>query len=1099
MTSLIGQTINNRYRLESLLGDGGMGTVYRAYDVNLDRQVALKLMHAHFARNEEFRQRLIQEARTAAQLDHPSVVRVYDFGDSESGLFIAMEYVNGGSLRDHLRRLQRMGKYLPLPQSLQIGAHIADALDYAHQRGIVHRDIKPGNIMLKRLTRPDEPGEQPFRALLTDFGLVKLQEGAELTQSGATLGTPIYMSPEQCAGETLDGRSDLYGLGVVLYELFTNRLPFNFQTLAEALAAHQRGEMPPTARELRPDLPAIIDTLLTRALAKKPEDRFETGAKMEDALRSAIISLEGAPTQVMVREELDILEKVNEPPPGNELLIDTPGHPRSVVPLTQAIITVGRQADNEIVLPAEGVSRHHARFQATALGWEVVDLGGINGTYLNDRRLRADDPTPILPGSHLRVGPYELTLRGPEVAIHEPEPDEARTVMGGTAEQITVPPAATILAANTLNNTEVSPPLALFLANDSLSVDPGQQAELIVEVVNRGPVDDRVSLRVQGIPAAWVALPGQFVTVPAGATVPIRLGIRPPRNRGTPGGRQRFRLELVSQQHPDEKVAISASLMLGTFVAFEASLDKQQVRTPDVVTVTIQNSGNAPGEFSVVARDRQGGLSFKGERGRIRLQAGQAAHVELEVTSEQAGLLGSNELFPFEVEVTSSAGGRQVLTGEAVAGATIPPILAYVLLFLVVFACAIALGAILLNRDALFGRGEPTLTPTLDATMAIFATQTAAIQATQNAFGTAAAMTATVQGDSDGDGLSDAEERLIGTDPFNPDTDGDGLSDGEEVKVYGTNPLNRDTDGDLLTDGDEVLIFRTDPKNPDTDGGGVRDGVEVDRGTNPLNPADDLPTTPTNTATAGPTATWTNTPPPSATPTWTNTPPPSSTPTNTPTASSTFTPTPSPTASATPTITPTPSQTPLPNPVVACLATPPNIDGSYNPAEWPAQPIAQFSPNGNPARLVQVYMGRNGQNIYLAFLVNDTNDDDDDTVQVYFDTLDNGGDPDAADRMFAVQRNGDSFEQAGIGSNSDGLTWNLDYTSTNWTAVTSNLPGLQWVAEMQINQAAEMPSLTNPFGLMFQALYPANAAVWPENANPVNLNTWQSVDSPACP
>ena len=174
MTSFIGRTINNRYRLEALLGDGGMGSVYRAHDLNLDRQVAIKLMHAHYARQEEFRARLIQEAKTVAQLDHPSIVRVFDFGDSDAGLFIAMEYVDGGSLRDHLRRLQRMQKFLPLAQSLQIAAQIAEALAYAHDRGIIHRDVKPGNILLKRLSRPDTPGEQPFRALLSDFGLVKL-------------------------------------------------------------------------------------------------------------------------------------------------------------------------------------------------------------------------------------------------------------------------------------------------------------------------------------------------------------------------------------------------------------------------------------------------------------------------------------------------------------------------------------------------------------------------------------------------------------------------------------------------------------------------------------------------------------------------------------------------------------------------------------------------------------------------------------------------------------------------------------------------------------------------------------------------------------
>ena len=224
-----------------------------------------------------------------------------------------MEYVDGGSLRDHLRRLQRLQKYLPLAQCLQIGIQIAEALDYAHRRKIIHRDVKPGNIILKRLSRPDEAGAQPFRALLTDFGLVKLQEGTSLTQSGATVGTPTYMSPEQCEGRELDGRSDLYSLGIVLYELVANKLPFTFQTLSEAIAAHQNNVQAAPASLLRPEVPPIIDSLLTRAMAKSPDQRFDTGAEMADALRSAFVALEGLPTRVMLHQELDILDQVAEP------------------------------------------------------------------------------------------------------------------------------------------------------------------------------------------------------------------------------------------------------------------------------------------------------------------------------------------------------------------------------------------------------------------------------------------------------------------------------------------------------------------------------------------------------------------------------------------------------------------------------------------------------------------------------------------------------------------------------------------------------------------------------------------------------------------
>ena len=199
---------------------------------------------------------------------------------------------------------------------------------------MIHRDVKPGNIILKRLSHPEDSGEQPFRALLTDFGLVKLQEGSPMTQSGATVGTPAYMSPEQCEGSELDGRSDLYSLGIVLYELVTNRLPFAFQSLADAISTHRRGTRPAPPSEYRADAPPLIDSLLAKSLAKSPADRFTDGYEMASALRSALLSLEGAITRVMVRQELDILDRVADPPAGFELLINAPGHEPSVLPLT---------------------------------------------------------------------------------------------------------------------------------------------------------------------------------------------------------------------------------------------------------------------------------------------------------------------------------------------------------------------------------------------------------------------------------------------------------------------------------------------------------------------------------------------------------------------------------------------------------------------------------------------------------------------------------------------------------------------------------------------------------------------------------------------
>ncbi|NKQ36956.1 MAG: protein kinase [Chloroflexi bacterium] len=1095
--TFIGRTINNRYRLEALLGDGGMGAVYRAYDINLDRQVALKLMHPHYARQEEFRNRLVQEAQTIAKLDHPSIVRIWDFGEADSGLFIAMEYVDGGSLRQHLRRLQTLRKFLPLPQSMQIGAQIADALDYAHRRGVIHRDIKPGNILLKRLSRPDEPSEQPFRAMLTDFGLVKLQEGLNITQSGATLGTPTYMSPEQCQGEHLDGRSDLYGLGVVLYELFTNRLPFNFQNLSEAIATHNRGEMPTPATEIRPELPAIIDTILNKSLAKNPNNRYADGAELSDALRSAILSLEGAPTLIMAPQEMDILEQVNEPPPGFELIIETPGHPPSTVALTQAVITIGRHADNDIVLPAEGVSRYHTRLQATALGWEVVDLGGVNGTFLNDRRIRPEDPTPLAPGSHLRIGPYEIILQGPEVAILELDQVAVLAAIPGQ----TTPPMTD--APTQVIDSVPEEPLALFLPNNRIPVDPGQRVEIKVEVVNNSQIDDRVSLRVMGLPASWITGPNEFRDLPAGETIQFSIFVTPPKHSSTPIGRQRFRLELVSQRHPDTKAAVSASLLIGSFVSFTAEMEPGQITLPGTVTVTVQNTGNATSYFSVLAHDDTKALQFKGERGRIQLEPGQVARVELEVRAAQStGLFNSSEMYTFEVEVRAENGTTQTFPGEAVSGSSIPPGLILGLIFIGTFLCVLFALFIVFGRANLPGIGpapgpRPTNTPTPNS----FGTATAVYEGTSIAItATSIAGTAVAIGDNDGDGLSNKQEvEVTLTDPNNPDTDADGLWDGDEVLIYGSNPLNPDTDSDILRDGDEVNAYKTDPTLADTDGGGVNDGEEVTRGTNPLDPRDDFPATATWTPTAA-TPTWTpvvitNTPPPSAT--WT---PVVVTATYTPTPTPlpitpTFTPTSTPTN--TPTITPTASSTPAPSLPLVCIAPPPAIDGIFSPGEWPGAPAFQYSSPDRPGELVEVYLARDATNVYMAHLISDPTNDLTDSLKVYFDVNGNKGDPDSPDRFFQIVRDGTKSVQAGIGNNFDGLTWN-PMVSNDWEAQIGEQPG-QWVVEMSIDQALLLTGLSNPFGLMEQTLFTGSQLTWPEGADSIILDGWQPISNAVCP
>ncbi|MEZ4517371.1 MAG: serine/threonine-protein kinase [Chloroflexota bacterium] len=283
---LIGRQFGN-YRIDAVIGDGGMGAVYRATDTTLDRPVAVKVMHGDLAGDPLFQQRFLQEARAAARLDHPSIVRVYQFGQGDDLIYMVMELVNGVSLGAYIRQLAQHHQVVRLEETLTLIAQVADALGYAHRQGVIHRDIKPDNILVKRLDRPDRPGESPLRAMVTDFGLAKLMETDLDTLVGQMMGTLLYMSPEQALDLPVDGRSDLYSLGVVLYQLATGKVPLIIQTPEEALEAHQYASIPMPS-EVHPGVPAEIERIIMKALARRPEDRYQTGEAMAVDLRRAV-------------------------------------------------------------------------------------------------------------------------------------------------------------------------------------------------------------------------------------------------------------------------------------------------------------------------------------------------------------------------------------------------------------------------------------------------------------------------------------------------------------------------------------------------------------------------------------------------------------------------------------------------------------------------------------------------------------------------------------------------------------------------------------------------------------------------------------------
>lgn len=273
MEDLSGKQLG-QYRIVSPLGEGGMASVYKAYQPNMDRYVAIKILPPHYASDPNFVHRFSREAKVIAGLEHPNILPVYDFGAEQGYTYLVMRLVETGTLSELLQ-----GRPMDLGEVEGIIAQIAEALDYAHARGVVHRDVKPSNVLIDPLGR----------CLLTDFGLAKVLLSVSMfTSSGTFLGTPKYASPEQCLGKELDQRSDIYSLGVILYEMVTGRPPFDAETPMGIVVKHIHDPLPmPCA--VNPALPEAVERVILKALAKEPQDRYASAGELAKALKVAIL------------------------------------------------------------------------------------------------------------------------------------------------------------------------------------------------------------------------------------------------------------------------------------------------------------------------------------------------------------------------------------------------------------------------------------------------------------------------------------------------------------------------------------------------------------------------------------------------------------------------------------------------------------------------------------------------------------------------------------------------------------------------------------------------------------------------------------------
>jgi serine/threonine protein kinase len=389
--SLVGQTFGD-FELRAELGRGGMGVVYKAWQKSLERWVALKLLLAEHACNNELLSRFLAEGRAAAGLTHPNIVSVYQVGECVAGPYFVMEFIDGPSLESLLQRT------LPITWSMSLLITVAEAVQHAHEKGIVHRDLKPANIMLHQSKRP----------VVMDFGIAKvLGKGAGVTRPGVPVGTPAYMPPEQAGEqpEKIGPHSDVYALGAILYHLLAGKPPFEESSAIRTIVRVLSADPPEPIRLFRPEVPSRLEQLCSKCLEKDPARRYASAQALADDLkRLRATQMSRAAVPSAPRPTLPSVSLVG--PNGKRMQ------------LTGASTTIGRSPECDLVIKVSDVSKRHCRILLAPGEVAVEDLGSSNGTFVNgeqvDRR-RLEDGDKLELGGHLlkvRVEKTGSKMRG---------------------------------------------------------------------------------------------------------------------------------------------------------------------------------------------------------------------------------------------------------------------------------------------------------------------------------------------------------------------------------------------------------------------------------------------------------------------------------------------------------------------------------------------------------------------------------------------------------------------------------------------------------------------------------------------------------------
>ncbi len=721
----IGQTLG-QYRIDAPLGSGGMGQVYRGVHRLLNRPAAIKVMQAHLAANPDFRARFLREAQAIAALKHTNIVEIYDFGEQDGNLYLVMELMTDGSLHTLLR--SSSGQPLPLALGLDLMQQAAKGLAAAQALNMVHRDIKPDNLLLNRLSEAGQRGEQ-YVLKISDFGLARLAESG-LTSTGVPMGTLAYMSPEQCQGKKLDGRSDLYSLGIVFYEVVTGYKPFQINDFSDALDKHVN--VPPKPpREMRPYLSPGLEEIILRCLAKKPEERYATGTELVSALQR---ELGNAGSQAVTQshttpEQFTPTGGTALQPPGvggtppptvftlatytavpRVRVLDQGGQTLQVVEVKSQGLTIGRQAGNDLVLSDQAISHRHLQVLWDGKQVTVKDLGSRNGTLLEGVLLIPQQSQSWMERQMIRIGPYWLRLEGPSAAgTQTVQRPAAETAVYGSTGVPGTQTSTTMVRSGRIGMT-VNPRM--------LTITPGQSATIQVTLINLGTIVDWFTPTVEGVPPEWVQGTGQEVQLNPGMQESIDLGVSVARVAQNLAQEYPVTIRARSREQPNESGTVQARWNVLPFKEDALRLVPRRAsgrgRAP--FGVALQNSGNTPAHYELSGEDDEQKIDYQFGTNPVDVAPGREARALLTVRTRRYWI-GREQRQPFQIHARPAGSSFPLTTpGEFVNRPLLPTwVVPAFLAFLLIAGGVLGLISGLIPRPGQGGTATPT--PNIPATL----------------------------------------------------------------------------------------------------------------------------------------------------------------------------------------------------------------------------------------------------------------------------------------------------------------------------------------------------------------------------------------------